>query len=58
MFDGTVVLAGAVSSGAAIRAAQILGADLAHLGTRFIATQESLAPEAYEQLLLAYGHRG
>jgi len=53
MFDGTIVLAGAVSTGAAIRAAEILGADLAYLGTRFIATQESMAPPAYKQLLLS-----
>src|SRR5579862_4285837 len=52
MFDGTVVLAGAVSDGAAIRAAEILGADLAYLGTRFIATRESSAPEAYKAMLV------
>lgn len=53
MFDGTIVLAGAVSTGAAIRAAELLGADLAYLGTRFIATQESAAPPAYKQLVLS-----
>jgi nitronate monooxygenase len=53
MFDGIVVLAGAVSNGAAIRAAEILGADLSYLGTRFIATSESAAPEAYKSMLLA-----
>lgn len=52
MFDGTIVLAGTVSTGAAIRAAEILGADLAYLGTRFIATRESLAPLAHKQMLL------
>lgn len=52
MFDGTVVLAGAVSNGAAIRAAEILGADLAYLGTRFIATKEAMAPDAYKEMLL------
>jgi nitronate monooxygenase len=52
MFDGTLVLAGAVSNGAAIRAAEILGADLAYLGTRFIATRESSAPEAYKAMLV------
>jgi len=52
MFDGTVVLAGAVSSGAAIRAAEVLGADLAYLGTRFIATQESMASDAYKAMLV------
>jgi nitronate monooxygenase len=53
MFDGTIVLAGAVSTGAAIRAAEVLGADLAYLGTRFIATQESGAPQAYKDLLVS-----
>lgn len=53
MFDGTLVLAGAVSSGASIRAAEILGADLSYLGTRFIATRESAAPAAYKAMLVA-----
>jgi nitronate monooxygenase len=52
MFDGTLVLAGAVSTGAAIRAAEILGADLAYLGTRFIATKEAAAPEAYKTMIV------
>lgn len=52
VFDGVIVLAGAVSNGAVIRAAEILGADLAYLGTRFIATQESLAPDAYKAMLV------
>lgn len=41
MFDGTVSLAGAVANGAAVRAAEVLGADLAFVGTRFAATRES-----------------
>ena len=53
MFDGTIVMAGAVSTGAVIRAAEVLGADLAYLGTRFIATQESDAPDEYKQLLVS-----
>ena len=53
MYDGTLVLAGAVSTGAVIRAAEVLGADLAYLGTRFIATQESDAPDEYKQLLVS-----
>lgn len=53
MFDGTIVLAGAVSTGAAIRAAEVLGADLAYIGTRFIASQESLADPAYKQMIVA-----
>lgn len=52
MFGGTIVMAGAVSDGAAIRAAEVLGADLAYLGTRFIATQESDAPEDYKRMIV------
>jgi nitronate monooxygenase len=52
MFDGTIVIAGSVSTGAAIRAGEILGADLAYLGTRFIATRESGADIAYKQLIV------
>jgi nitronate monooxygenase len=55
MWDGTILLAGSVSTGAAIRAAEVLGADLAYLGTRFIATRESLAPEEYKALLVSEG---
>jgi nitronate monooxygenase len=53
MFGGTIVMAGAISNGAAIRAAQVLGADLAYLGTRFIATAESGASPEYKSLLVA-----
>lgn len=53
MFDGAIVMAGAVSTGAAIRAAEVLGADLAYLGTRFIASQEALAPDEYKALLVS-----
>lgn len=53
MFDGTIVMAGAVGTGAAIRAAEVLGADLAYLGTRFIATRESLAADEYKALLVS-----
>ncbi|MFW2829180.1 NAD(P)H-dependent flavin oxidoreductase [Sphingomonas sp. ID0503] len=52
MWDGTIVFAGSVSNGAAIRAAEVLGADLVYLGTRFIATQESRAPDAYKEMLV------
>ena len=52
MFDGTVVLAGAVSNGATIRAAEILGADLAYLGTRFIATREASVPDEYKAMIV------
>lgn len=55
MFDGTIVMAGAISTGAAIRAAEVLGADLAYLGTRFIATRESAAPDSYKAMLVEGG---
>ncbi len=52
-FAGTVVLAGAISSGAHILAARAIGADLAYMGTRFIATRESMADERFKQMLVA-----
>ena len=53
MFAGTVVMAGAVTTGATIRAAEVLGADLAYMGTRFIATREAAAPDAYKAMIVA-----
>lgn len=53
IFDGVIIMAGAIASGAAIRAAEVLGADLAYLGTRFIATQEADAPAEYKELLVS-----
>jgi nitronate monooxygenase len=50
-YDGTIILAGAIASGDAILAAQAIGADLAYIGTRFIASQEANAPAAYKQML-------
>ncbi|MEW9856574.1 NAD(P)H-dependent flavin oxidoreductase [Novosphingobium sp. M1R2S20] len=55
MFDGIIVMAGAVSTGAVIRAAEVLGADLAYLGTRMIATRESAAPDPYKAMLVEGG---
>ena len=52
MFDGIVVLAGGVSDGYALAAARVLGCDLAYMGTRFIATRESLASDAYRAMLV------
>ena len=52
MFDGTLVLSGAMSTGAQIAAARAAGADMAYLGTRFIAVQESMASEEYKQMVL------
>jgi nitronate monooxygenase len=52
-FDGPVVLAGGISDGQAIFAAEALGVDLAYLGTRFIATHESSADPDYRQALIS-----
>lgn len=52
VFGGTLVLSGAISTGAHIAAAEVMGADLAYLGTRFIATRESLAPEGFKEMLV------
>lgn len=52
MFDGTLVFAGCVANGAGIRAAEILGADLVYLGTRFIATREARAHDDYKAMLV------
>lgn len=51
-FDKTLLLAGCLNHGHEILAAQMLGADLAYMGTRFIATQENDASAAYKQMLL------
>lgn len=51
-YDGPLVLAGAISKGEQIVAAQALGADLVYMGTRFIATQEANAQAAYKQMVL------
>ncbi|HTK62544.1 MAG TPA: nitronate monooxygenase [Pseudonocardia sp.] len=52
-FDGIVVLAGGISDGVALRAAVTLGADLAYMGTRFIAASESMAGEEYRDMLVS-----
>ncbi|MFT3754440.1 MAG: nitronate monooxygenase [Pseudoxanthomonas sp.] len=54
-FDGIVCLAGSMSNGRSILAAQMLGADIVYMGTRFIATQESLAADEYKALLVSQG---
>jgi nitronate monooxygenase len=52
IFPGTILLSGAMSTGADVLAALALGADLAYLGTRFIATEEANASAAYKQMLI------
>ena len=51
-FDGPLVLAGGMSDGTALWAARVLGADLGMMGTRFIATSESMAQPPYKQMLV------
>lgn len=51
-YDGTIILSGAIANGASILAAQAAGADLAYMGTRFIASQEANAVDAYKQAVV------
>ncbi len=52
IYEGPVVLAGGLSDGVALRAAMKLGCDLAYMGTRFIATRESMAVQEYKGMLV------
>ena len=52
-YDGTIILSGAIAGGGAILAAQAIGADLAYIGTRFIASAEANASDAYKQMIVA-----
>ena len=51
-YDGLIVLSGAITTGNAILAAQAAGADLAYIGTRFLATPEASVPERYKEEVL------
>ena len=51
-FDGPLVLSGAISTGAAVLAAQAMGADFAYIGSAFIATLEARASDAYKQAIV------
>ncbi|MDQ0337435.1 nitronate monooxygenase [Caldalkalibacillus uzonensis] len=51
-WDGITILAGCISSGQDILAAEVLGADFAYMGTRFIATHESFANSDYQKMLI------
>lgn len=55
-WDGIIVLAGGISTGKSILAAQTLGADLAYVGTKFIAASESMANDAYKEMLIEATH--
>ncbi|HUF86804.1 MAG TPA: nitronate monooxygenase family protein [Thermohalobaculum sp.] len=51
-FDGPLILSGAIATGDGILAAEAMGADLAYLGTVFIATREANAPEGYKRMIV------
>lgn len=51
-FKGPIVLAGGISDGQALRAAEVLGCDLAYMGTKFIATRESMADARHKAMLV------
>jgi nitronate monooxygenase len=51
-FDGPLALSGAIATGASVLAAQVMGADLAYIGSAFIATDEANAIEAYKQAIV------
>jgi nitronate monooxygenase len=51
-FDGALILSGCMSNGGDILAAQAMGADLAYMGTRFIATEEAHAIPDYKQMIV------
>ena len=54
-FEGTILLAGCLSTGRDVLAARAMGADLAYLGTRFIATEESMASDGYREMIVDAG---
>ena len=51
-FDGPVALSGAIATGGAVLAAQAIGADLAYIGSAFIATEEARAVDGYKQMIV------
>lgn len=52
-YDGVILLSGSITDGAGVLAAEAMGADFAYVGTRFIATREANATEAYKQGIVA-----
>jgi nitronate monooxygenase len=51
-FDGPLLLSGAIANGAAVLAAEAMGADMAYVGSPFIATAEARAPDAYKRMIV------
>jgi nitronate monooxygenase len=54
-FDGPIALSGAIANGRAVRAARLLGADFAYIGSAFIATKEANAVERYKEMIATSG---
>jgi len=54
-FDGPLILSGAIANGGSVLAAQAAGADLAYVGSPFIATEEANAPDGYKQAIVDSG---
>ncbi|GGF53760.1 2-nitropropane dioxygenase [Paracoccus acridae] len=54
-FDGPLLLSGAIATGRAVLAAQAMGADLAYIGSPFIATEEANAPADYKRMITESG---
>lgn len=54
-FDKTLILSGCISTGRDVASALQMGADLAYMGTRFINTRESAAPEEYRKMIIEAG---
>ena len=54
-YDGTIILAGAISTGQDVAAALMMGADFAYMGTRFINTTEAMASDGYKQMIIDSG---
>ncbi|WP_092400747.1 NAD(P)H-dependent flavin oxidoreductase [Candidatus Ichthyocystis sparus] len=57
-YKGIIVLAGGISSGIDVLSARIMGADFAYMGTRFIATQDTLVPQEYKDQIVSSGTSG
>lgn len=55
IFSGTIAVSGAISSGSDIAAVRAMGADLAYIGTRFIATQEAIAEQGHKDMIVSSG---
>lgn len=54
-YDGTIILSGCLSTGRDLAAALMMGADFGYMGTRFISTAESMAPDGYKQMVVEVG---